>query len=161
MGKPGRDRGHAPDDDAQGHEALSSACPRAVGQVAENWARREVTDKEDSGERTPHEIREMEVFLNLREHRGKHEAVEIIEEVQRGEQRQNDGGATDHGSDHNSLQLGLVDMAPLDTCSPAPVAVRAPAMITKDEAPEVAVPKRRATAESMATRQREISVSEF
>jgi len=34
-------------------------------------------------------------------------------------------------------------------------------MTKKDDAPEVAVPKRRATAESMASRQREISVSEF
>jgi DNA topoisomerase-6 subunit B len=34
-------------------------------------------------------------------------------------------------------------------------------MTKRDDTPEVAVPKRRATAESMATRQREISVSEF
>ena len=158
--------------------------------------------------------------MDRREHRRKDRPIEVIEEVQRGEERQDDAWVADVAeASHVGAHHIRPRPAPLDTRSPdgsgrrsrsrgaareptsssltfafaststppfTPAAVPGEAALNampktknkKDgnaggappEPPEVAppddeptapTPKRRATAESMATRQREISVSEF
>ena len=116
------------------------------------------------------------------EDRGEDGAIEVVEEVQRREEREDRRRAPDHGCGRlrvsgdrarTRLELPPANLAPfLDTRSPGPITRRR--AMPKDVTPtpkkadptrmaraDEESPPRRATAETMATRQRDISVSEF
>ena len=86
--EPRQDCAHTPYTNAGGDEPFARA---AVAQPAKDRRGEEVADHERRHEPPGLTVVDVEIFLQRRQHRGEHEAVEVIEQVEAGEDEQHPG----------------------------------------------------------------------
>ena len=86
--EPRQDCAHAPHKNAGGDEPFARP---AVAQPAEDRRRDEIADHERRHEPPGLLVVDAEIFLQRRQHRREHVAVEVIEQVETGEDEQNPG----------------------------------------------------------------------
>src|SRR4030095_8563434 len=81
--------GEAPDDGSQRHDRPSR---ETVPQIAEDRGREEVNDEEERPEEAEFRVRDLEVPADERSHRGDDVAIDVVEEVEERQQRQDVAG---------------------------------------------------------------------